>query len=243
LAVEAPVLTPSPAHSQRLAERLPKGAAVVSATNGKTTTAKMAASILSPPLRLCRNAAGANLASGVASAMLRGGPADLGLFEVDEAALPAVAEALVPRALVLGNLFRDQLDRYGELELVAAGWRDLAARLGPATTLVSNADDPLVASIGRDRERHTWFGLDDALEKNFMPPGIAEIVLVDDLPASGGERRRAAKHQRQQFLERRLQFASPGRRHSPLLRTTPHRLRHRQRRQRLQRLAFVRGPR
>ena len=146
---------------QRLAERLPKGAAVVSATNGKTTTAKMAASILSPPLRLCRNAAGANLASGVASAMLREGPADLGLFEVDEAALPAVAEALVPRALVLGNLFRDQLDRYGELELIAAGWRDLAARLGPATTLVSNADDPLVASIGRDRERHTWFGLDD----------------------------------------------------------------------------------
>jgi UDP-N-acetylmuramyl tripeptide synthase len=146
---------------QRLAERLPKGAAVVSATNGKTTTAKMAASILSPPLRLCRNAAGANLASGVASAMLRGGDADLGLFEVDEAALPAVAEALAPRALVLGNLFRDQLDRYGELELIAAGWRDLASALGSATTLVSNADDPLVASIGRDRERHVWFGLDD----------------------------------------------------------------------------------
>jgi UDP-N-acetylmuramyl tripeptide synthase len=146
---------------QRLAEGLPKGTAVISATNGKTTTAKMAASILSPPLRLCRNAAGANLASGVASAMLRGGDADLGLFEVDEAALPAVAEALGPRALVLGNLFRDQLDRYGELELIAAGWRDLAAELGPATTLVSNADDPLVASIGRDRERHTWFGLDD----------------------------------------------------------------------------------
>ena len=116
---------------QRLAERLPKGAAVVSATNGKTTTAKMAASILSPPLRLCRNAAGANLASGVASAMLRGGPADLGLFEVDEAALPAVAEALAPRALVLGNLFRDQLDRYGELELIAAGWRDLARQARP----------------------------------------------------------------------------------------------------------------
>jgi UDP-N-acetylmuramyl tripeptide synthase len=146
---------------QRLAERLPKGTAVVSATNGKTTTAKMAASILSPPLRLCRNAAGANLASGVASAMLRGEDADLGLFEVDEAALPAVAGALRPRALVLGNLFRDQLDRYGELELIAAGWRDLAAELGPATTLVSNADDPLVASIGRDRQRHSWFGLDD----------------------------------------------------------------------------------
>src|SRR5947207_2679601 len=67
----------------------------------------------------------------------------------------------LPGRLLLGNLFRDQLDRYGELELIAAGWRDLAARLGPVTALVSNADDPLVASIGRDRARHIWFGLDD----------------------------------------------------------------------------------
>jgi lipid II isoglutaminyl synthase (glutamine-hydrolysing) len=146
----------------RLGAGLAGGSVVVSATNGKTTTAKMAASILSPPLRLSRNAAGANLASGVASALVRDHGADLGLFEVDEAALPAVAAALAPNAVVLGNLFRDQLDRYGELELIAARWRETCDRLAAGTALISNADDPLVASIGRDHGRHIWFGLDDA---------------------------------------------------------------------------------
>src|SRR3954470_6557064 len=146
---------------QRLAGRLPKGTAVISATNGKTTTAKMAASILSPPLRLCRNAAGANLSSGVASALLAGRDAELGLSEVDEPALATVAPALRPGAVVLGNLFRDQLDRYGELELIGARWRDPAARLGAGSALVCNADDPLVASIGRDHQPRMWFGLDD----------------------------------------------------------------------------------
>jgi lipid II isoglutaminyl synthase (glutamine-hydrolysing) len=145
----------------RLGSGLAGGSVVVSATNGKTTTAKMAASILSPPLRLSRNAAGANLASGVASALVRDHAADLGLFEVDEAALAAVTAALAPRAVVLGNLFRDQLDRYGELELIAARWRETCERLHAETALISNADDPLVASIGRDHGRHTWFGLDD----------------------------------------------------------------------------------
>src|SRR5690348_14512230 len=78
----------------RLASGLRQGSAVISATNGKTTTAKMAASILSPPLHLTRNAAGANLASGIASALVRDHDADLGVFEVDEAALDGVARAL-----------------------------------------------------------------------------------------------------------------------------------------------------
>jgi len=150
-----------PGAVDRLAARLPQGSALVSATNGKTTTAAMVARILEPSTRLAHNRAGANLVSGVASALVAARDAQLGLFEVDEAALPEVARRVAPRAVSLGNLFRDQLDRYGELELIATGWRDLVARLGPATTLVSNADDPLVASIGRDRERHTWFGLDD----------------------------------------------------------------------------------
>ncbi len=145
----------------RLAARLPAGSALISATNGKTTTAKMAASILSQNQIVCRNGSGANLASGVASALLGAEGADVGLFEVDEAALPGVARALKPSAVVLGNLFRDQLDRYGELELVADRWRETAAALPPSSMLVCNADDPLVASIGRARERTTWFGIDD----------------------------------------------------------------------------------
>ncbi len=145
----------------RLAARLPAGSALISATNGKTTTAKMANSILSQRQTVCRNGGGANLASGVASALLECEGADLGLFEVDEAALPGVAAALTPAAIVLGNLFRDQLDRYGELELVAERWRETAVGLPAETMLICNGDDPLVASIGRVRDGTTWFGIDD----------------------------------------------------------------------------------
>ena len=95
----------------RLAARLPLGSAVVSATNGKTTTAAMAARILSPRTRLAHNASGANLRSGVTSTLLAARDAELGLFEVDEAALPEIAVRVRPRAVCLGNLFRDQLDR------------------------------------------------------------------------------------------------------------------------------------
>ena len=76
----------------------------------------MVAEILRPRVRLAHNAPGANLVSGVASTLLAARGAELGLFEVDEAALPEVARRVRPRAVCLGNLFRDQLDRYGELE-------------------------------------------------------------------------------------------------------------------------------
>src|SRR3954464_6947869 len=80
-----------PSAIDRLAERLPLGSALVSATNGKTTTAAMAAEIMRPLRALAYNASGANLMSGVASALLASDGAELGLFEVDEAALPEVA--------------------------------------------------------------------------------------------------------------------------------------------------------
>ncbi|HVN61239.1 MAG TPA: MurT ligase domain-containing protein [Gaiellaceae bacterium] len=145
----------------RLSERLPRGSVLVSATNGKTTTAAMAEAVLAPRVRLAHNDSGANLVSGVASALLAADTAELGLFEVDEAALPEVARRLRPRAVCLGNLFRDQLDRYGELEHVAEGWRDAVRGLDASSTLVVNADDPLVAELGRDRVATVRFGLDD----------------------------------------------------------------------------------
>ncbi len=66
-----------------------------------------------------------------------------------------------PRALLLGNLFRDQLDRYGELELVAERWRAAIARLPAETTIVVNADDPVVGDLAHERGRALRFGLDD----------------------------------------------------------------------------------
>jgi lipid II isoglutaminyl synthase (glutamine-hydrolysing) len=144
-----------------LAERLPLGSALVSATNGKTTTASMAAEILSARVRLAHNSSGANLASGVASTLLSTRGAELGLFEVDEAALPDVARRTQPRALCLGNLFRDQLDRYGELELVAERWRAAVRDLSPEAALVVNGDDPQVGDLSRARTGSLVFGLDD----------------------------------------------------------------------------------
>jgi UDP-N-acetylmuramyl tripeptide synthase len=143
----------------RLSERLPRGSIVISATNGKTTTAAMVASILERTgARLVHNRAGANMAGGVASALLdaaeRGGriDGDTGLFEVDEFWLPRVAHALHPRALLLANLFRDQLDRYGEIDAIADRWAEVVAAQPESTKLVLNADDPLVADLGREGE-------------------------------------------------------------------------------------------
>ena len=150
-----------PGAIDRLAARLPLGSALVSATNGKTTTAAMAASILRSRRRVAHNHSGANLVSGVASTLLEARGAELGLFEVDEAALPELARRLRPRALCLGNLFRDQLDRYGELEHVAERWRAAVRELDPDAALVVNGDDPQVGDLARERPDAVVFGLDD----------------------------------------------------------------------------------
>jgi UDP-N-acetylmuramyl tripeptide synthase len=146
----------------RLAAGLPQGSVVVSATNGKTTTTALAAAVLEAAgTQTVHNVAGANMAGGIASALLERRPqAQLGLFEVDEFWLEPVARALSPRAIVLGNLFRDQLDRYGELETIGARWAALLDA-SPAR-LVLNADDPLIADLGRERADTVYFGIEDA---------------------------------------------------------------------------------
>src|SRR4051794_37166817 len=149
-----------PSAIDRLARKLPLGAVLVSATNGKTTSSAMLAEILRPRVRIAHNASGANLVSGIASTLLNARGAELGLFEVDEAALSEVARRVEPRAVLLGNLFRDQLDRYGELETVAARWREAVADL-PDTCLVVNGDDPQVGDLARDHDRSRVFGVDD----------------------------------------------------------------------------------
>jgi UDP-N-acetylmuramyl tripeptide synthase len=150
-----------PTMVDRLAARLPLGSAVLSATNGKTTTAAMAAEILGPRARLAHNRSGANLVSGVASTLLAQPNSELGLFEVDEGAFPEIARRVQPRVVCLGNLFRDQLDRYGELELIAERWRAAVRTLPAETVLVVNGDDPQVGDLARERPGSLVFGLDD----------------------------------------------------------------------------------
>jgi len=149
---------------ERMSGRLDHGAVLVSATNGKTTTSAMVSSILEASgERVVHNRAGSNMGWGVATALLDAGREgdQIGLFEVDEAWLPRVADALRPRTYLLSNLFRDQLDRYGELEVLADGWAELVERHAGAARFVLNADDPLVADLGRGREGVVYYGVSD----------------------------------------------------------------------------------
>jgi len=131
---------------------------VVAGTNGKTTTtAWLGSALRADRRRLIHNREGSNMLRGVATTLARRatlggslvgrGPL-AGLFEVDEAALPGILAQVRPSTLVLTNLFRDQLDRYSELALVAEHWNAPIRALPASSTLVVNADDPLVASLG-----------------------------------------------------------------------------------------------
>jgi UDP-N-acetylmuramyl tripeptide synthase len=152
----------APSGMSTIAGRLDDGVALISATNGKTTTGAMLAAILAPERRLCRNVSGANLMSGVAATLVGcSSDATQAVLEVDEAALPAVVDALHPRVIALGNLFRDQLDRHGELEMVADRWRAMVSDLPVDTTLVLGADDPVIDDLGQDRTNVVRCGIDD----------------------------------------------------------------------------------
>jgi UDP-N-acetylmuramyl tripeptide synthase len=153
----------------RLGTRLERGSALVSATNGKTTTAGMIATALAADGRHpVHNRAGSNMTWGVATALLEQ-KGEEGLFEVDEAWLSKVTDQLDPSLLILGNLFRDQLDRYGEMEVLAADWAKTVARRVGRSRFVLNADDPTIADLGRDEEGAprpgvTYFGIEDAAQ-------------------------------------------------------------------------------
>jgi UDP-N-acetylmuramyl tripeptide synthase len=152
----------------KLTRALPRGTLLVTGTNGKTTTSRLLAAMLGAAgWTPVHNRSGANLASGLTSALvaqtsLSGrSPAECALFEVDEAMLPWIQAVVEPRVVVLTNLFRDQLDRYGEVDHVAAVWRDTLARLPARATVVANADDPAVAGLVRDlAARVITFGIE-----------------------------------------------------------------------------------
>ncbi len=138
-----------------LSAALPGGVVVVGGTNGKTTTTRMIAAILAADgRRVLHNRAGANLVTGLTATALGGSTlagrvrADLGLFETDEAALPRALEETQPQLVLLHNLFRDQLDRYGEVDTIASAWRAALEQLPASTTVLLNADDPAIAALG-----------------------------------------------------------------------------------------------
>jgi lipid II isoglutaminyl synthase (glutamine-hydrolysing) len=153
----------------KLASDLTHGSIIITGTNGKTTTARLVTWLLEGAgHRIVSNRAGANLIFGATAAALnRAGPdgrlrADWGVFEIDEASLPKAVAEIQPKATLVLNLFRDQLDRYGELESIAKKIESALSALPEGSTAILNADDPRVAEIGLGLPKPPlWFGLDD----------------------------------------------------------------------------------
>ena len=143
-------------------------AVAITGSNGKTTTARFTTALLrGEGLAVRQNAAGANLSQGVTtlavgSADLRGRLPDAVIVaEVDEGALPRIAPELAPRAVLVTNLVRDQLDRFGELYAVADAIESVGRTLPPSAAWVVNVDDPLVASLEpAEHARRITFGFD-----------------------------------------------------------------------------------
>jgi lipid II isoglutaminyl synthase (glutamine-hydrolysing) len=155
-----------------LARALPNGCVLVTGTNGKTTTTRiMAGAARAAGLEVITNPEGSNMLSGIATSLLvrtnslgvlEVPDSAIGIFEVDEGALPGAIETLSPRLVVITNLFRDQLDRYFEVDFIAHLWQRALSGVGESTTVVLNADDPQVAYLGEGIDaRVVYFGLED----------------------------------------------------------------------------------
>ncbi len=190
-----------PAIIEHLATELEHGSVTVTGTNGKTTTSSFIAAILRDSgLRVWRNREGSNLMRGVASSLviraqpnghLRRAGRAISIFEVDEAALPQLVQSIPPRVAVFTNLFRDQLDRYGEVDSVATYWKRAVKLLPPSTILVLNADDPSVAHLATTfAGKVLYYGIDD-LTLNLLTQADAserhQVIDTRTCPRCGGD--------------------------------------------------------
>jgi len=153
---------------KKISERLKYGVVIITGTNGKTTTAKILTEILTEEgFSVLTNPSGSNLARGIASSLVGAATllgsveADIAVFEVDEATMSEVTTQLRPKIVLVTNLFRDQLDRYGELDKTAAIIGKSLTGFSEMTTIL-NADDPLVSSLSDYVEgRIIYYGLED----------------------------------------------------------------------------------
>lgn len=163
-------LSISPALLRSLSGMFTKGVILVVGTNGKTTTSSMISTILTKQEHsLVHNTSGANLLNGVVSSCVLqfGETYEYGVFEVDENSLPHVMRFITPKIVVVLNLFRDQLDRYGEVDVIAQKWHKALKPLPFESTVLLNADDPLVASFGKKLDaRVLYFGLSEKFKQD-----------------------------------------------------------------------------
>jgi UDP-N-acetylmuramyl tripeptide synthase len=177
---------------EHMAAQLEHGNVIVTGTNGKTTTSGFIAAILrNSGLRVWHNREGSNLMRGVASLFVirakpngqlrRSGKRAISILEIDEATIPQIVNALEPRVAVFHNLFRDQLDRYGEVDSIISRWRQAISQMPASTTLVLNADDPSIANLGTGFSgKVLYYGIDDPSLDLQRQKGDSEHYQVSD---------------------------------------------------------------
>lgn len=170
---------------RKLSHQLSHGALLVAGTNGKTTTSRMVADILEANnWRVAHNRSGSNLVRGVVAAFVEQSAAtgsiaaDIGVIEADEAALPELVKRTQPRVILLNNLFRDQLDRYGELDSIGRMWRTVLEQLPATTTVIVNADDQTLIGLTENiSARRVCIGLTDTNHRLKELPHAADAAI------------------------------------------------------------------
>src|SRR6266852_2330037 len=177
---------------EHLATQLECGSVIVTGTNGKTTTSGFIAAILRDSgLRVWHNREGSNLMRGVASLFVirakpngqlrRSGRRAISILEIDEATIPQIVKAIEPRVAVFNNLFRDQLDRYGEVDSIISHWREAISQMPATTILVLNADDPSIAHLATGFSgKVLYYGIDDPSLDLQRQHGDSEQYQVSD---------------------------------------------------------------
>lgn len=154
---------------QLLSCQVRRGVILIAGTNGKTTTALLLRTMLERQgWRVAHNATGANLENGLMTTLLGSTnpigqlDADYAILEVDENVVPKVLQPIQPKVILCLNLFRDQLDRYGEVDIISQRWGDAIASLPPETVIVNNADDPTLCYMGQHlNQKVLFFGLNE----------------------------------------------------------------------------------
>ncbi|MFC4336317.1 Mur ligase family protein [Salininema proteolyticum] len=133
-----------------------RGVALVSGTNGKTTTTRFATAAMEAAGAVATNSFGANMPTGHTTALAKQMGAELAALEVDEHYLGQLLEATSPKVVALLNLSRDQLDRAMEVTSLAAKWREIIENQIQETVVVANADDPLIVWAAQPAQRVVW---------------------------------------------------------------------------------------
>lgn len=152
-----------------LSQQVKNGVILIAGTNGKTTTALLLCTILERKgFRVAHNSTGANLENGLATALIDNASllgnlnVDYAILEVDENIVPKVLKPLKPRIILCLNLFRDQLDRYGEVDSISKRWTKVIASLPETTVVIPNADDPTLSYLGQQLpQKVLFFGLNE----------------------------------------------------------------------------------